>query len=178
MRTKIWITDYETARKFTPKTPTIAVRIFDPDAILPRHNCEQPLVPSYFWIGEVKSWFEDYDPLSYEKNGVHDIAQKLKNNPRTLTPTIAEKLLRDFQQCLILKDKGINPALLIHCNAGISRSPATARALTEIFKLDPIWMESDDELNVDVSKMRDGYIGNLWVYQTLKDSARRLGLSY
>ncbi|MEK6926868.1 MAG: hypothetical protein AABX11_00400 [Nanoarchaeota archaeon] len=81
------------------------------------------------------------------------------------TPRIAEQILIDFERY-----SPNSEALMIHCYAGISRSPAVAMALNAIFKLG-----QKRELERD-------YIGsrNTFVYDTIirtRNGGRDINLS-
>lgn len=163
---KVEILNYLAAREFLPLEPTVTVRIFDPGATYHKHNMEVALLPSEYWIGVIKSCFDDYDPVTYEINGVDDIAEEMRKSPLCFTLTQAEQLLKEFQKLLEKKPT----YLMVHCNAGMSRSPATARALCEIFNLTPAWIGKRKKM------MNSDHFGNRWVYQALLQAAKQLGI--
>ena len=169
----VWIFNYMQARDFVPTEPTLAVRIFDPgeDSTNVGGNTDQPLVASRLWLGRVTSTFADYNPLIYYENGDVEIAKDLARNPYAFTDELADKLLEDVGSHMNLRfGHTINPqiipsALMVHCNAGVSRSPAVARAICQIFEFTPIWMGHRSFM------MNNGHIGNTWVYRKLLENA-------
>lgn len=158
---KVWILPYTLAREFIPEEPTLAIRIFDPGETRKSENVRVTLSQSSLWIGEVHSTFADLDPYIYEGNGMEDLAKQVRASPLLFTDYHARDILLQIQ---LIRPK-LPFSLMVHCNAGLSRSPAIARSVCEIFDLTPVWMGNRETM------MNKGHIGNKWVYQKMREVA-------
>jgi len=154
---KIWILNYLEAREFDPEELTLAVRIFDPGATKLEHNKPVPLKCSTLWLDEVRLEFEDIDIWSYQQEGGVALARRLQEERKCFDERMAEFMLAETARTIKKAQ-----ALMIHCNAGLSRSPAVARALVERFEIQPEWSGKRRRM------MEDDYHGNEWVYRLLK----------
>lgn len=140
---KFHVLPYTLARAFVPEEPTLAIRIFDPGAT--RHddnNARQKLVESDLWVAELQYTFVDFDPLRYTGSppeiaeGLH---QEYANKNWLLTPLVASRIINDFA-----KHKDKVSAVMVHCNAGLSRSPTVALFLCKHFGINPEWIGTRD----------------------------------
>lgn len=164
---KVHIFNYLDVRKFVPSGPTIAIRIFDPYTSLPGENSNQPLQDSSHWVGVITSVFEDLDPRRFELAGHKDVADRIwAQNQTVFTADQALTLLNEFSEAI--NTNGLPEALVVHCNAGLSRSPAVAKAICELWGITPDWQPTRDAM------MKNGHVGNLHVYETLKSVGERL----
>lgn len=156
---KIWVLNYLEAREFDPEELTLVVRIFDPGATKHEHNMPIPLKCSTLWVDEVRMEFEDIDVAAYQNEGGVALARRLQEERKCFTPVMASFLLNEVAGTIKKAE-----ALLVHCNAGLSRSPAVARALVERFELVPEWCGKRRVM------MERGCAGNGWVYRLLKEA--------
>ena len=136
------ITDLESAVKHIPSQPTYAIRIDDP-AI---HFGVPELAQSQFYVCVRRYWFDDVTPE------IRQYCDLMFNDD------IASRILKDFsgyhERC---------SALLVHCRYGLSRSPAVAMALNDIF-----------DLGQDTEEMkRQHYKYNPFVYEKLLETAQK-----
>lgn len=142
----ILIMGLKDALKFVPENPTYAIRIRNSDitdqefATLQKSNL-------YYAINEYV--FDDIDHWEKYRSGV------------IFTATIAEKIVRDFQG-----NRRNSQDLLVHCRAGINRSPALALGMNRIFNLGA----NEEEI---ISKHK---YGTWWMADRLIDSAKEIGL--
>ncbi|MBI2103361.1 hypothetical protein HYT55_05960 [Candidatus Woesearchaeota archaeon] len=127
---------------FQPTKSTYAIRI----ASSKNYPLDQkPLVDSTLYTRIVKYTFDDIEPGM----GIDGLR---------FTRTLAEQILRDFQQ-----HKDSIEALLVHCAFGENRSPAVAIALNEIFAL-----------GHETSVLKERYPElNKFVYRTLLETAKQ-----
>ena len=91
------------------------------------------------------------------------LAPKAWPQSEQFTSKIAEHLLQNF------KKKYEGESILLHCNAGLSRSPGIAKALVEIFKLEPEWQGRAKQF-AEVDS------GNSFVYRLLCEAATYLDI--
>jgi len=154
---KIWILNYLEAREFDPEELTLAVRIFDPGATKLEHNKPVPLKCSNLWLDEVRLEFEDLDIWGYQQEDGVALARRLQEERKCFDQCMAGFILQEVARTIKKAQ-----ALMVHCNAGLSRSPAVARALVERFEIQPEWSGRRKRM------MENGCTGNEWVYRLLK----------
>lgn len=134
---------YTLARSFVPTERTLAIRIFDPDADRSEdNNAKQKLTTSPFWVAELEYTFVDFDPLRYsgfQLSFVTDMLKEYQDKNWLITPVVAAQIINSFAR---YKDR-IN-AVMIHCNAGMSRSPTVALFLCRHFNITPEWVGTRD----------------------------------
>lgn len=118
----IHVLSYPKALEFVPTKQTYAIRIFSTKQ---SEEFKRPLVNSSLYLHVAQYTFdeepiEDYksDPWSFDEIGY---------TPFTIDT--ARQMLREF-----LPFKTKTDALMIHCNAGITRSGSIALAFNDIFK--------------------------------------------
>lgn len=155
----VTILGYFDARGFLPTEPTVAIRAFDLMDDRPCANSDQPLAASPSWVGEIKAVFEDLDPIRYRKEGALDIEAQLLRHPFVFTQELADRYKREFE-AKVVQNPAVK-ALMVHCTAGVNRSPALARSLCEAFGISPVWVGSRTSL------MNSGWIGNAYVYSLI-----------
>lgn len=108
----------EQARKHVPERKTYAIRIFSRD---PQYNGGYgQLKNSENYVAIKEYRFDDIDSLPLADDDPF----------QPITDKIARKIIQDFKP-----HRDSIEELLVHCKAGMSRSPAVAKALNEIFKL-------------------------------------------
>lgn len=177
---KIWIENYNEAKRFEPKGQTIAIRVFDPGARTHEleesiweedypgdrwDNCPQAPFPAEKYVAVLGYTFSDINmdhPFSegIRKTLIRDCGTKLFN------ANLAEHLVRGFRAHYKQAD-----SLIVHCHAGMSRSPAIACALADTFGFLPEWQGRATKLLED----RD-FVGNRFVYRLVCEAADRLGV--
>ncbi len=140
----------EQARKYVPEKKTYAIRLFGTDRS--KYASYGELQDSKNYLAIKKYVFDDieYTPEQEEGCGEDYLA---------INDSIAREIITDFKPYRNSIDE-----LLVHCWAGLSRSPAVAKALNDIFKLG----NSDSEFS-EYNQM------NMFVYNFLmnnKDAAR------
>jgi len=162
------VTNYITAQSFKPMEPTLAIRIFDPGYDPDHLHIEgnhkgKLLLESHWWVAELCYTFQDLDPTGYELEAP-EVAKDLRNNKHCFNNIIARKMLFDFNN-----HYQNSAAVLIHCNAGLSRSPAAALALAHRFKLNPEWKGGRHKMMKEMEEelKTTGRAGNMWVYRLL-----------
>ena len=155
---KIYVCNYLQARQFVPDEPTLAIRIFDPGQVDPARNIDVPLQPTKHWVGELKYWFHDHDPVKAEIEGRFAEAYAMKNDPHCPTLAIADSMRKEF-----VEPAKKASAIMVHCMAGINRSTATARGLCEHYGLPIEWMEN--EFRKPMLDMR--WLGNMYLYRMI-----------
>lgn len=127
-------------------------------------------------VGQIGHRFGDVDPDRYHLYGEAQEAEEMRRDfgDRIISPSTAQAILTEFSK---LHPKA--SALMLHCNAGMSRSPAVALALRDIFELEynlaPRAKRIIDGIqsrsNEDWHNPQD-VVGNLTVYNTLMATAR------
>jgi predicted protein tyrosine phosphatase len=138
------------AVKYNPDKKTYAIRIFHSKTAE-----KDPLVESGLYAHVAEYTFDDND--THFKGCPFTII----SGPKWLDEETAKKMLEDFAR----HREGIE-CLLVHCGQGMSRSPAVAMALNEIFGL-----------GQDAEALREKYSDyNMYVYQKLKDVAEKIGI--
>lgn len=179
---------YIAAMAFKPTKPTVAIRIHDyatRDYIDARGNWDNspaaPLMPSPHWVDQFGYRFCDIDVACYGIYEGSDVEAKFREEfkDRLITPEIAEQLVSDVAGVVAKAE-----AMLFHCNAGLSRSPATALAIRDIFKLDFVWQgraiklisRIQDTSHDGFIRNKEDIVGNLTVYRELVSAAERLGI--
>lgn len=136
---KFHVLPYTLARCFVPEEPTLAIRIFDPDST--RHdenNSRQKLVESTLWVAELTYTFADFDPQRYSgfsPEYVANLTKEYEDKNSLITLDMAKQIIQDFE-----KHKDKISAVLIHCNAALSRSPTLALFLCQHFNVTPEWV--------------------------------------
>lgn len=138
-----------------------------------------PLQESPYYVHEFHYRFADLDPDRSELYGQKELADETrKHYPGIVSNDTAYRILSDFHSVLVCRQA---TALLFHCNAGMSRSPATALALQHIFRLEFDWSDRAEWLIPtiqDCSTRESGWtpdptdcVGNITVYNTLLKAA-------
>ena len=176
---KIWVENYNEARLFVPTEPTIAIRVFDPGARTSKlakawedypddlwDNCPQAPWASEKYLATFGYTFSDID---MDQPYPEELKSRIRKESKLFTANMAEDLLGKFVK--VYKQAS---SLLVHCNAGASRSPAIAVALVDIFKLLPEWQGRAKKLEGRVAGQ--DYIGNEFVYRLCCEAATRLKL--
>ncbi|MEM7813956.1 MAG: hypothetical protein QW548_03600 [Candidatus Aenigmatarchaeota archaeon] len=126
---KFIICGKEEAAAYVPRAPTLAIRIFGSESSGMGKRCYKPLQHGYVRVLEYA--FDDVD--LHEGQTLEEWAQGAGADPTKLVPFdegMAAKILDDFAQC-----RGSFEDVLVHCYAGMSRSPAVAIALDVIYNL-------------------------------------------
>jgi|SRR3989344_2984952 len=113
----IHILDFTSSLNFIPNKPTYALRIFN---VTGPQDFVHELLYSENWIRIVNCYFHDTNP---------EEAKRLCFS-HFLEIDYARKMVRDFAR---YKDRC--EAVMIHCMAGMNRSPAVAVAFNDIFGL-------------------------------------------
>lgn len=180
---KIWIENYNDARRFKPEEPTIAIRVFDPGARrYPAASARWSDFPDDRWDNCPEApWNKDvylavfgytFSDLNMDQDYPEEMKKRFRKDPsiKLFTANMAEDLVKKFAKVYQQAD-----AMLAHCNAGASRSPAVANALIEIFNLEPEWQGRAKRFK-DKKVGENYYIGNDFVYRLLCEAAARLGL--
>lgn len=160
--TRINILNYLEARTFEPAEPTLIVRVFDPDASKPEHNLPSPLRPSSFWLDQIELSFEDIDLCGYEREAIGQFIM-LRRERRCFELPMAQHLLREAARTIHQA-----ASLVVHCNAGMSRSPAVAWGLVHRFNLTPELVGRRKKMMTSMQNERR--YGNEWVYRTIMDA--------
>lgn len=161
---KFIVLNYLSAQKFAPRDPTLAIRIFDPEG--GQNTPDKKLLESDMWVGELHYTFSDIDLCIYEECDPH-LAESLKRTSHCFDASMAQQLVSDFSK---VKDK--TSTVLLHCNAGISRSPAVALALCKKFGIKPEWFRRRTQgLMSTYEKMlaQGKRAANSWVYHLILD---------
>jgi len=127
--------------------------------------------PSEHWVSIIGQRFGDVDPDRYRLYGQTEIADGMLEHE-------SDHIISDAQALAIIKEFAwfapVTQTLLVHCNAGSSRSPAMALALRDIFNI-------EYELAPRAKRIFDGFqqrrgedwhkpedvVGNLTVYNTM-----------
>lgn len=167
---KFHVLPYTLARCFIPEEPTLAIRIFDPGCTASEgNNNRQKLVESPFWVAELHYTFADFDPYQYSgfpPEIAEGVRREYQKKNMLLTPLGAKRIIADFQ-----KHKDRASAVLIHCNAGLSRSPTVALFLCHKFNITPEWVGTRDHYMKNVAeKMQRGELApNTLVWDLLSE---------
>jgi hypothetical protein len=121
---RILVFDVNTAERYVPDTPTLAIRIFDSPASFGYNRFPvregSRLQESAHYQAILEYEFDDIDLM--RKN---QVAAGVAFNR-----SLARQILSDFKQHY---REGMD--LMVHCNAGQRRSPAVAGGLNDIFTL-------------------------------------------
>ena len=178
---KVWVENYNDAKKLVPTEPTIAIRVFDPGARPYKlaHAAWPEEYPDDCWdntpaapfdrdayLAVFEYTFEDFnfDSLTNED----DKTEILSDPSRTFfSPEMAEDLLTRFQKSY--KDA---TGFMTHCNAGSSRSVALARAIIRIFSLEAEFQSTRGK-RLATERFKD-FNGNDHVYRLMLEAAVRL----
>lgn len=141
---KIHIMGCNDAVLFVPKKPNYTIRISSRISRLPelRYSDLYRVVKCYE--------FQDVGSATYEET--------VRVHPFALRLDLAKEIISDFDF-----ERGICQELLVHCQEGIGRSPAVAKALNETFRLG------------NQIRIVDYPLMNMHVYRTLKAAATELG---
>lgn len=148
----------EYAADYVPNVPTLAIRIFGSETAGKGKTLYPPLKPGYKRVLEYS--FDDID--LQEGQTLEQWAKGAGLDPKTLVQfdeRMARQILTDFARCY-----GDAEAVLIHCYAGASRSPAVGMALDSIYRL-----EAD-------FNCREFPLMNVYVYKTMFLTADKMGL--
>jgi len=172
---KIYVLNYQLAREFVPTEPTIMIRIYDPDDDSEQgnnpHSSKNRLVESDHWKHILEYTFEDIDLTAYEGEEHEATRRRLEERP-IFTQEIAEDLVSHFAHAMLVDARGIFGlninTLVVHCNAGISRSVAVTHALVKRFGIEPEWQgrRTQGLMGCSKDKYKD-YVGNKWVYKLI-----------
>ena len=177
MTHKLHILGYAHAMQFTPTEPTLAIRVWDVgtrDYVDARGNYDNgpaaPLQESELWVDQLGFRFGDVDPDTHELHVNKERADEIREEcaKSIITPEIAQKLVESFR----LHYKKAT-ALLFHCNAGSSRSPAVAFAMQEIFQLDYDPAPRANRVMAGILAGKVNKVGNLTVYNALIAAAKK-----
>lgn len=136
VRVELVVSDHRWAEQFVPNNPTAAIRIGASGLSIEQQY--EPLVPSSQYIAQFVHIFDDIDWLTPDQLDEH-----ARQGPDQSEDYVFFSLDRS---CAVVQDvaeiiKSID-TLLVHCKYGLSRSPAVAMALNDIFDLgyDKEWM--------------------------------------
>ncbi len=148
----IYVMGCEEAAIFFPLRPTLVMRILNPGV----ESLAAPLRNSLLFC--IKEYcFEDVDKDTLTRNYPNFDLSRLAER-QIFTPIIAQAILRDFSnEADNYKDH------LFHCTQGISRSPAVAIALNELY------LKNDEA--AAMKKRFPKY--NRYVYRLLCEQARQ-----
>ncbi len=163
---KIRVMNYEQASEFIPTVYAVAIRIFDPGCSkADGNNAGRRLKPSPYWVAQFCYVFDDIDLTVYDNHPEEQ--EKLRTGYDCFTPEIAKQIVLDVGSSLVRSDVCVKE-LVIHCNAGISRSVAVAHALIERFGIESEWGDRRTKglMACAKDKYKD-YVGNRWVYNTI-----------
>lgn len=175
---KIWIENYNQAKLFVPSEPTIAVRVFDPDARPYKlasarwsdypedawDNCPEAPFNRDAYNTVLEYTFADQNPEHPELSP--ELRAKISAHPNLFTEEIADAFLQRFKEHY----KDVNAALF-HCNAGASRSVAMARAAIKVFNITPEFQGRAQRL---LKENLRNYVGNHTVYNVICRAASKL----
>lgn len=161
---RVHITNCLMARQFVPTEPTLAIRILDPAYkdgchVVCGPDVDVPIKPNPLWLGELRYRFADIDPVRKALEGNYDEAKEILENPECFTLEQAKKIREEAEPLLFQAQ-----TLLVHCWAGISRSPAVARALCDAFGYNINWTSDDGRHGL----FQMGWLGNFWVYRLVR----------
>ncbi|MFH1275835.1 MAG: hypothetical protein ABIH82_01880 [Candidatus Woesearchaeota archaeon] len=153
----IHILGHRSALNFVPGVETYALRIFDTYGRNSAHKKKNKLQQSgLFTIREYT--FDDLDLIAELSFHPEHALSYLGSKRVLLDEKQAAKIIQDFQEH---KDKCID--LLVHCTQGISRSPAIAISLNELFNL-----------GEDSEKLKETYRSyNRYVYDVMMKIGRK-----
>lgn len=139
----IFIIDRFNGSIYNPSDRTAMIRIFETD------KTEMiPLVYKEKFDNVFEYFFDDIDKESW-------------GDYRGINNEIAKQIIKDFAT---IKDK--IDTLIVHCRAGVSRSPAVALALNDIFELN--CLDVKDFINMGCFSSHNRY-----VYKTMMKSANK-----
>ena len=145
---KIDVLSYEDAMlHFVPRVPTVAMRI-----ISSTKNGYLPLEKSPLYLAIFEYQFNDLRPEEVNPNDLGGGKRYILFNRK-----IARQIIGDFDG---VRDRA--QGLMVHCYAGVGRSPAVASALNNIFSL------GGDSSVWETQKM------NEFVYSKLMDVAKTM----
>ena len=148
---EIIVLSAEDASKHVPKKPALAIRIFGSKST-GRGRDSYPNFPKRLYQKVLEYTFDDVDLTS-----CNEYAKRLYAIDYVLfNEDLARKIITEFRQSY----KPVS-SVLVHCQAGISRSPAVAHALNDIFKLKCKFPEFPNL--------------NEYVYRTMLKDAREMG---
>jgi len=141
---------------FVPEKPTAVMRIFSKNSALNMSYGPLRRSPNWVWV---VNYFFDYI--------VQITADEMDRLSRSTSPEDLEYayLSRDLAGEIVYNFNSVRPeieCLMIHCKGGISRSPAVAIALNEVFEL------GHDKLPLQYPDF------NLAVYQMVRDAGLEL----
>lgn len=163
---KFLVLNYLQATEYEPSEPTLAIRIFDPEG--GENTPSRVLQPSKLWVAELHYTFADVDLGVYEEHDPETFL-RLQKTGRCFDPLIAERLLKQFAE-----HRKKTSTVMVHCNAGLSRSPAVVTALCRRFKLTPEWSGRRTRGLMREMETRT-VVGNPWVYHLLMDADYEVG---
>lgn len=171
---KIWVENYYDARTFMPPGPAIAIRVFDPEASPTK--LDKPMYGD-FWANSSQAPFPEdrylttfgytFADLNTDHPYPDHLKKSLRKQNKLFTANMADDLVMKFAEVYQQAE-----VLLTHCHAGLSRSPAIAVALNDIFKLNAEWQGRAERLKDKVAGQ--DYIGNTFVHRLLCEAATRL----
>ncbi len=143
---RIFVTDWLRASYYVPHSRALAIRITDPGTGF------SPLRQSEKWKREGRFYFTDTTPVTMIEDEIREKG--------CLTGEIARDIITFFGE-----NKGGVEETLIHCRAGLVRSPAVGLALSDIF--------GPYDVEIDNPKYRDWI--NLYVLDTMHCIANVMG---
>lgn len=149
------------AATYEPKARTKAIRLMDNQP--EQRKTYPPLKESPLYVSVHEYFFNDEnpderwptDPVARD----YELRRFLLEGKKLFDEDIAMRIMADFEDGQDFED------LLIHCSAGISRSPAIAIAMNDIYNL------GEDHL-----RMRTRYNKHsTFVYRIMMETAKKLG---
>lgn len=121
---KIRIMDSAMARRHNPRPNTTMIRLIDADRYA---NGDYPSLENEEFFEHIFKYdFDDITPADLEDDSILSFGRTLK----LFTPDIAEIIIKDLKGVVFNTDY-----LVVHCNAGYSRSPAVGAGLNHIFNM-------------------------------------------
>ena len=172
---KLYILNYLKALSFEPTEPTIAIRIFDPNARrypdLNSHETKKyPILGQ--WDNCPEAPFDNSKYTSVHCYTFNDTIRDIKDidnwpekiRKNMINSQMAMKIINEFEKNYLKAE-----ALMVHCYAGISRSVAVACALSQIFSIDfqPVGLRAQKIFE------DENYNGNKIVFDTIMKASKR-----
>ena len=114
--------------KFIPRRQTIIMRIFDSELVI-KNPAKFPLRHPKF-VGHFEYRFDDLEVIGGSEDDEEDMAYL--NDFVLFDRNLALRVIHDFQ---LVYRPTLKQDLLVHCYRGLSRSPAIAFGLNDLFKL-------------------------------------------
>ena len=154
---EIKVMGYGQALRHIPTVPTLAIRIFDSFPGSSNTSARRLPESSLYTIREYV--FDDLDVDRVAPRYGQEVIEQWRKKYAVFDEEMAQRIVDDFARL-----RSGNLELLVHCTLGVSRSPAVAVALNEIF-----------DIGYDIKKMKREYNGyNRYVYRLLKEVSSAL----